>query len=80
MVAVLLAFGAAFLFALGTVLQQKGTQRESADSSLRADFLARLARQPVWLAGVVIVIVGFGLQALALSLGRLIVVQPRPPR
>ena len=76
MVAVLLAFGAAFLFALGTVLQQKGTQRESADSSLRADFLARLARQPVWLAGVVIVIVGFGLQALALSLGRLIVVQP----
>lgn len=76
MVAVVLAFGAAFLFALGTVLQQKGTLEEPSDSSMRADFLARLARQPVWLLGVVIVIAGFGLQALALRLGRLIVVQP----
>jgi hypothetical protein len=56
MVAVVLAFGAAFLFALGTVLQQKGTLEEPSDSSMRADFLARLARQPVWLLGVVIVI------------------------
>lgn len=76
MVAVVLAFAAAFLFALGTVCQQKGTLEESSDSSLRADFLARLARQPVWLVGVAVVIVGFGLQAWALSLGRLIVVQP----
>ncbi len=76
MFAVPLAFAAAFLFALGTVLQQKGTLSESAESSLQADFLARLARQPVWLAGVVIVIAGFGLQAWALDLGRLIVVQP----
>jgi drug/metabolite transporter (DMT)-like permease len=74
--AVLLAFGAALLFALGTVLQQKGTLEESADANMRADFLARLARQPVWLLGVVTVLAGFGLQALALRLGRLIVVQP----
>jgi drug/metabolite transporter (DMT)-like permease len=76
MLAVILAFGAAFLFALGTVLQQKGTLSEPSDSSLRADFLARLARQPVWLLGVAIVLAGFGLQAVALGLGRLIVVQP----
>ena len=76
MVAVGLAFAAAFLFALGTVLQQKGTLEEPADSNMRADFLARLARQPVWLVGVVTVLAGFGLQALALRLGRLIVVQP----
>ncbi len=76
MFAVILAFAAALLFALGTVLQQKGTLAEPADSNMRADFLARLALQPVWLAGVVVVIAGFGMQAWALGIGRLIVVQP----
>lgn len=76
MTAVLLALGASFLYALGSVLQQKGGMQEPRDSTLNANFLARLAQQPVWLAGVVIELVGFGMQAVALGLGRLVVVQP----
>ena len=44
--------------------------------TLDANFMARLAQRPVWLAGVVIELVGFGMQAVALGLGRLVVVQP----
>ena len=76
MIAIALAVGAAFLFALGTVLQQKGGSEESADAGMQADFLAKLAQRPVWLLGVLVEVIGFGLQATALGLGRLIVVQP----
>jgi drug/metabolite transporter (DMT)-like permease len=76
MIAVLLALGASFLYALGTVLQQKGGMEEPSGSSLQANFLSRLAQQPMWLAGVALELVGFGMQAAALGLGKLIVVQP----
>ena len=49
---------------------------QPAHSELAAGFLARLAQQPLWLLGVAIVLAGFGMQAAALGLGRLIVVQP----
>lgn len=76
MAAVLLALGAAFLYALGTVLQQKGGMGAAAGSELAAGFLARLATRPLWLLGVAVVLAGFAMQAAALGLGRLIVVQP----
>ena len=76
MAAVLLALGASFMYALGTVLQQKGGMQEPQGSELAAGFMARLMRRPLWLAGVVIELVGFAMQAVALGLGRLIVVQP----
>jgi drug/metabolite transporter (DMT)-like permease len=38
--------------------------------------LLRLVRRPVWLAGLAAVIAGFGLQAAALALGRLVVIEP----
>ncbi len=76
MTAVLLALGASFMYALGTVLQQKGGLQEPRGSELAAGFMARLVRRPLWLAGVVIELVGFAMQAVALGLGRLIVVQP----
>ena len=38
--------------------------------------LARLARRPTWLAGLAAVIAGFALQAAALGLGRLVVIEP----
>jgi hypothetical protein len=38
--------------------------------------LLRLARRPAWLAGLAAVIAGFGLQAAALGLGRLVVIEP----
>ena len=76
MTAVLLALGASFLYALGSVLQQKGGMQEPSDSTLNASFMARLAQRPVWLLGAVIEFAGFGMQAAALGLGRLVVVQP----
>ena len=36
----------------------------------------RLAKQPVWLAGIVADALGFALQAVALAIGRIVVVQP----
>jgi drug/metabolite transporter (DMT)-like permease len=71
-----LALLGGFLFAIGSVLQQKGAMEEPADSALRAGFLLRLLRRPIWLAGVVADGAGYVAQAAALGLGKLVVVQP----
>jgi len=73
---VVLALAAALAFALGTVLQQRVAEQATEDDALRAGFLLRLARQPLWLAGIAADGVGFGFQAWALGTGRLVVVQP----
>ena len=76
MLEVSLALVAALLFAFGTVLQQKEAQEVSDDDALKAGFLLRLARRPVWLAGMAADGVGYGAQAAALGIGRIVVVQP----
>jgi drug/metabolite transporter (DMT)-like permease len=77
MLVVALALAAALLFALGTVLQQRAAVSQAAgEQRARAGLLLRLARRPVWLAGIVSDALGFAAQAAALGLGRLIVVQP----
>ncbi len=63
---VLLAFAAALLFALGSVLQRR----------VPGDRLQQLARRPAWLAGLVADAGGYAAQASALAVGRLAVVQP----
>lgn len=73
---VILALVGAVLFAFGTVLQQKGTMEEPDDESLKAGFLLRLLRKPVWLLGVGIDAAGYACQAAALGVGKLVVVQP----
>ncbi|MFN8130212.1 MAG: DMT family transporter [Solirubrobacteraceae bacterium] len=73
---ILLALAAAFCFALGTVLQQKAAVDSSEAEALRAGFLLRLARRPVWVAGLSVDALGFVFQAWALGVGRLVVVQP----
>jgi drug/metabolite transporter (DMT)-like permease len=73
--AVALALGAALLFALGTVLQQRVAAAEPQDGG-SAPLLLRLARRPLWLAGVGADGLGFVAQAAALGAGRLSVVQP----
>jgi drug/metabolite transporter (DMT)-like permease len=72
-----LALGAALLFALGSVLQQKAglDQPEEAEGS-SSGLLLRMARHPVWLAGIAADALGFVGQAVALTIGRLAVVQP----
>jgi drug/metabolite transporter (DMT)-like permease len=73
---VALALTAALLFAFGTVLQQKEAEQVSDDDARKAGFLLRLAKRPVWLAGMAADGVGYGAQAAALGIGRIVVVQP----
>jgi len=69
-----LALLAAFAFALGTVLQQRGTlQTSAAEGDPR--FLAEIIRKPVWLLGGSLQVCGWILQALALERGSLALVQ-----
>jgi drug/metabolite transporter (DMT)-like permease len=73
---VVLALAAALCFSLGTVLQQQVAAKASEQEARRAGFLVRLARRPRWLAGIAVDAVGFVAQAIALGIGRLVVVQP----
>src|SRR5829696_5389341 len=74
--AALLALLAAFFFAIGTVLEQKGAMEELEDGALRLGFLAQLVRKPVWLLGFGADALGYMTQAAALGVGRLVSVQP----
>ncbi|MBD0283076.1 MAG: DMT family transporter [Thermoleophilaceae bacterium] len=73
---VVLALAAALCFSLGTVLQQQVAAKASEQEARRAGFLLRLARRPRWLAGIAADALGFVAQAIALAVGRLVVVQP----
>jgi drug/metabolite transporter (DMT)-like permease len=70
-----LALAAAFFFALGLVLQEKAASDQPPES-VRAGFLTRLAQQPIWLLGLLAQGIGFVAQAIALGIGRMVVVQP----
>jgi drug/metabolite transporter (DMT)-like permease len=72
---IVLALAASLVFAFGTVLLQKAGMAEPAGGSATG-LLLRMARRPVWLAGIAAEAVGFVLQAIALTIGRLAVVQP----
>jgi drug/metabolite transporter (DMT)-like permease len=73
-VGVALAVLAAFLFALGTVLQQKGTlSTEASEDDPR--FLLQILHRPVWLAGAIFQAAGWVVQAMALDRASLLVVQ-----
>ncbi len=70
----LLALLAALSFALGSVLQQKGTlQTKAGEGDPR--FLGEILRKPVWLAGGMLQVTGWILQAAALVDGSLVIVQ-----
>ena len=72
-----LALVSALLFALGTVLQQKASLDAPATAhGSHAGLLLRMARRPAWLAGIAADALGFGAQAVALTVGRVAVVQP----
>lgn len=72
-----LALAAALLFALGSVLQQKaGLDEPETAAGSSGGLLLRMARRPVWLVGIAADALGFVAQAIALTIGRLAVVQP----
>ena len=74
--AVLLALAGSAAFAVAAVTQQGAAARLKAGRAFDPAVLARLARRPAWLAGLAAVIAGFALQAVALALGRLVVIEP----
>lgn len=74
--AIVLSLVAAMLFAVASVLQQRGTATIADDDALGAGMVASLARRPVWLAGIAADVAGFGVQAWALAVGSLLLVQP----
>jgi len=74
MSAYVLAILSAFSFALGTVLQQKGTLQTAAREG-DPRFLAEIIRKPVWLLGGSLQVCGWVFQAMALDRGSFVIVQ-----
>ncbi|HEY6962612.1 MAG TPA: hypothetical protein VI408_12040 [Gaiellaceae bacterium] len=74
--AVALASVAASMYALSTSLQALEARRAPSDTALRASLIARLVRRPLWLAGTAAGLVAWPLQAAALALGSVSLVQP----
>lgn len=71
-----LTLGAALLFGLGSVLQQREASAAPPEESLRLRLLWRLVRRPLWLAGVGTALVGNLMTGTALALGSVALVQP----
>jgi drug/metabolite transporter (DMT)-like permease len=75
-VAVVLAIAASFCTATASLAQRQGAKSVQTTGGFDARLLFRLARQPVWLLGVVSMIGGFVFQLTALRYGPLALVQP----
>ncbi|HVC69589.1 MAG TPA: DMT family transporter [Acidimicrobiales bacterium] len=72
----ILAICGALTNALTTILQRIGVEDAPADFSLHMSLIRYAARRKVWLLGCVGLVAGFLLQAFALHVGRLTIVQP----
>ncbi|MBV8349156.1 MAG: DMT family transporter, partial [Mycolicibacterium sp.] len=73
---VLLAFLAAVCSAIGIVIRQRATMEVPVEQGVSTAMLATLARKRLWWAGTAAAVFGYGCQALALTHGSLLVVQP----
>ncbi len=74
--AVLLAMLSSSLYAGASALQALEARRAPPESALRTSLLVRLVRRPLWLAGTGSSVVGWVLQAGALALASVALVQP----
>ncbi len=70
------ALGAAMLFAVASVLQQRAASEAPGAEKLHPGLMWHLVRRPMWLLGYAADWAAYGLQAIALGLGSLLVVQP----
>jgi drug/metabolite transporter (DMT)-like permease len=75
-VAVPCALGAAVAFAIANVEQMRAARVTEAPAEVSATLLVRLARSRKWLIGLATAVGGFGLQAVALFLAPVVLVQP----
>jgi drug/metabolite transporter (DMT)-like permease len=73
---VALAAVASLLYNLGLVIQTEAARREAPSVGLDAALVARLFRRARWLAGTILVAIGWPFQAAALAFAPLTVVQP----
>nr|WP_221246872.1 DMT family transporter [Gordonia humi] len=73
---IVLAVLSAAFFAVAAVLQQKGTEGMSDDAAIGVGFVIALFQRKIWLAGLAANLAGFALQAGALAIGSLLLVQP----
>ncbi|MCK0177560.1 MULTISPECIES: DMT family transporter [Mycobacteriaceae] len=74
-IAVLLALGAAFFIAIGDVIQQRSAHAVTDEPPGHLALLWQLMRDPRWWLGGICAVAGFGLQAAALGLGSVLMVQ-----
>ena len=74
--AVVLALAGSGCYAVAAVTQQTVASRLRSGRAFDPAVLLRLIRQPVWLAALGAVVAGFVLQAAALGMGRLVVIEP----
>ena len=74
--AVVFAVAGASCYAVASVTQQQAASRVHSTRAVDPALLVRLARTRRWQFGMLAVICGFALQATALELGRLVVVEP----
>jgi drug/metabolite transporter (DMT)-like permease len=71
-----LALGAAGSFAVANVAQMRAARRAEGPTNLHPNLLLRLVRDPLWIGGLAASVVGFVLQAIALYLAPVVLVQP----
>ncbi|WP_326700743.1 DMT family transporter [Streptomyces sp. NBC_01754] len=76
MISVLFAVLTAFSNGGASVFQRRAAQKVPDNEAMRLSLLGHLLRQPVWLAGIGLVIVAAVCQAVALATGPIAVVQP----
>ncbi len=70
------SIGAAASFAVANVAQMRGARRPETNRTLDPRLLVRLGTEPLWLAGLGASIVGFALEATALAVAPVVLVQP----
>lgn len=74
--AVTAALASALVFGVSSVAEQRSTKRVKARRTLSPRLLLDLVRQPVWLASIGAILIGFALQVIALRFGPLALVEP----
>lgn len=74
--ALIAAFGAAAAFAVSNVAEMRASRRTQVRRRIDPGLLARLARDKQWLAGFGASFMGYALQATALALAPVVLVQP----
>jgi drug/metabolite transporter (DMT)-like permease len=75
-IALTAVLGAALLFGISSVAEQRSTKRVKTRRALSPRILLDLARQPLWIAAIGGTLLGFALQVTALRFGPLALVEP----